>query len=186
MIPDHGLRLRLHPDPVLRERARPIDAVDATVRELAAAMVEIMRAHDGIGLAGPQVGVSRRIFVCDVPPFDDDGESEPASETAEHTDGPLVCINPEFEPLPDAERSGFDEGCLSLPGIRGEILRPETVRLTATDTKGQRFTLDCGGLLARCVQHEHDHLEGVMIIDKMNQMARLKNRRKIRELEADA
>ncbi|MEM1072262.1 MAG: peptide deformylase [Planctomycetota bacterium] len=177
-----GLWLRLHPDRVLRERAEPIGTVDETVRELVASMLEIMREADGIGLAAPQVGVSKRVFVCDVPgATGEQAESEPRTVT----DGPLVCIDPVIED-PSDERSPFDEGCLSLPGIRGDVIRPEVVRLSALGLDGARFTVVCGGLLARCVQHELDHLDGVLILDRMTQMSRLKNRRRIRELEAGA
>jgi peptide deformylase len=174
-----SLRLRIHPDPALRERAEAVASVDDEVRAIASRMIEIMREADGIGLAAPQVGVGMRIFVCDVPA--DPADPEPG-EAALGTEGPIVCINPEIVD-PSDERSPFDEGCLSLPGLRGDVIRPEEVTLRALDIQGEPFELRAGGLLSRCVQHEADHLDGVMIIDRMTQMARLKNRRKLREME---
>lgn len=179
MLEPTELRLRLHPDPALRVKASPVSEVDDRVRALAARMVEIMRESDGIGLAAQQVGLDIRLFVCDVPA--DPDELIPEGVTA-GTDGPMVCINPEFS-APSLERSPFEEGCLSLPGLRGDVIRPEVVTMRALDANGEAFQVTGGGLLARCWQHEADHLDGVLIIDRMTQMSRLKIRRKLRELE---
>ncbi len=179
MTDPSDLRLRQYPDPILRERAEPVDEVDDRVRGLARRMIEIMREADGIGLAAQQVGLTIRVFVCDVPADPDASETD---GVVTGTDGPMVCINPEFVDASD-ERSPFDEGCLSLPGLRGDVIRPEVVTLKALDAEGRPFEVRGGGLLARCWQHETDHLDGVLIIDRMTQMSRLKNRRKLRELE---
>lgn len=180
------LALRVHPDASLRGVCAAVGDVDDEVRGFAERLVEIMRAEDGIGLAAPQVGVKRRIFVCDVPADPRETES-PADKpgVAWATDGPLVCIDPTVSE-PSDERTPFEEGCLSIPGIRGDVIRPERIRLTATGIDGEAFSMVADGLLARCIQHELDHLNGVLIIDKFTQMSRLKNRRKIRELEAKA
>ncbi len=144
-------------------------------------MIEIMREQDGIGLAAQQVGLDIRLFVCDVPADPSEG-AEPAVATG--TDGPMICINPEIV-QPSDERSPFEEGCLSLPGLRGEVIRPEIVTLRALDAQGNPFEARGGGLLARCWQHETDHLDGVLIIDRMTQMSRLRIRRKLRDLERE-
>lgn len=173
------MQLRLHPDPALRVRATPVEAVDERVRAAAERMIEIMRESDGIGLAAQQVGLGIRLFVCDVPAHP--GEPE-IDGVALGTAGPIVCINPEIVD-PSDERSPFEEGCLSLPGLRGDVIRPEVVTLRALDADGKPFEIRGGGLLARCWQHEADHLDGVLIIDRMTQMSRLRVRRKLRELE---
>lgn len=176
------LRLVLYPAPILREPARPVGSVDEEIRRIAARMIEIMRQEDGIGLAAPQAGLGIRIFVCDVPP-PAEGEA-PGDGTLAWTEGPMVCINPEFVEF-GPSRSPFDEGCLSLPGIRGDVVRPETVRMRATGLDGKTFEVHASGLLARCLQHEADHLDGVLIVDKMSQMSRLKNRTRLRKLKGE-
>jgi len=170
----------LYPDPILREPARRVEAVDEEIRRIASRMIEIMREEDGIGLAAPQAGLGIRIFVCDVPPQPD--ATPPADGTQAWTNGPVVCINPEF-PEYGPTRSPFEEGCLSLPGIRGDVIRPEIVRMRATDLEGQPFEIHASGLLARCLQHEADHLDGVLIVDKFSQMSRLKNRTRLKQLK---
>ncbi|MGP1272492.1 MAG: peptide deformylase [Phycisphaerales bacterium] len=171
--------LRTLPDEALRQKCQPVETIDEALRSLTTRMIEVMREEEGIGLAAPQVGVGLRVFVCDVPGEPGDTDEEPGPAAA--TDGVLVCINPEITD-PSDERTPFEEGCLSIPHLRGDVIRPERVRLTATGLDGERFTLPTAGLLARCVQHEADHLDGVLIIDKLTQMARLKNRRRLREL----
>jgi peptide deformylase len=174
------LHLRLYPDPVLRVRCRPVDQIDAALRAHAHRMLELMHQHNGIGLAGPQAGLDLRLFVCDVP----EDEEPPAAGPGPATGGlgPLICINPVIAD-PSPERSAFDEGCLSLPGLRGDVVRPEAVTLHASDLDGRPFQIRAAGLLARCVQHELDHLDGVLIIDRMTHMSRMKNRRRLREME---
>ncbi|MCA9272428.1 MAG: peptide deformylase [Phycisphaerales bacterium] len=174
------LRLVLYPDPILREPAQPVGEITPEIRQIAARMIEIMREADGIGLAAPQAGLGLRIFVCDVPPPPE--PLEPEDGTQAWTDGPIVCINPEFPESGDA-RTPFEEGCLSLPGIRGDVVRPEIVRMRATDLEGKPFEIHASGLLARCLQHEADHLDGVLIVDKFTQMSRMKNRTRLRKLK---
>ena len=170
-----------HPDPVLRVKAAPITEITDDVRAVARRMIELMAYEEGIGLAAPQVGLSWRLFVAHVPEDAEEGRSA-AATPATATLAPVVYINPElsaFEGPPEP----FAEGCLSLPDIRGSVLRPPTVSITATDLAGNRFTQRATGLLARCWQHEVDHLDGVLIIDRMVQADRLKNRAKLRALE---
>ncbi|MEO1585152.1 MAG: peptide deformylase [Planctomycetota bacterium] len=173
------LQLTLYPDPVLRRRAAPVDEVTDDIRSLAQRMIEVMVESDGIGLAAPQVGIGLRIFVCHVPTDDAEPSDQSSGMSAA---GPMVCINPEIVD-PGDERSAFEEGCLSLPGLRGDVVRPEVVTLRALDIDGEPFEARADGLLARCWQHELDHLDGILIIDRMSQMGRLKVRRRLRELE---
>lgn len=142
-------------------------------------MIELMREEEGIGLAAPQVGLPWRMFVAHVPEDDTRSTSdEPPSASHEAQ----VYINPELFDL-RGEMVSLEEGCLSLPDIRGEIVRPHFASIRALDESGEPFTRHAQGLLSRCWQHEIDHLEGVLIIDRMTQMSRLKVRSAVRALE---
>jgi len=177
-----ALQIIYYPHPALREKALPVGEVTGEVRAIAERMLELMNEAEGIGLAAPQVGLGMRLFVVNVP----SSEDYPAdADPPEASDAPLVCIDPELSGFSD-ELEPYDEGCLSLPEITGSVRRPHEVTLTATGLDGERFTLRAGGLLARCIQHENDHLDGVLIIDKMQQLSRMKNRRAIKELEQQA
>jgi peptide deformylase len=175
-----SLHLRFHPDPALRVKARPVGEVTDNVREAAHRMLEIMRQEEGIGLAAPQVGLPWRMFVCMIPA---DPKAGPLPEhIKEHTDGqPMVCIDPQLSPVGGLE--SIEEGCLSLPDIRGQVNRQHAVVMEATNLDGERFEIQAVGLLARCIQHEVDHLDGVMIIDKFGQLDRLRTRSALRKLE---
>lgn len=178
-VDPRALTLQIYPAPVLRKRAAPVEAVTDEVRAVAARMIEMMRAEEGIGLAAPQAGLSWRLFVVDVPPSEDrSAETDPPTATR----GPVVYINPALS-RPVGVPTPSEEGCLSLPDIRGDVLRSPVITITATDLEGRPFTATAAGLLARCWQHELDHLDGVLIIDRMTQMSRLKNRAAIRDLE---
>lgn len=142
-------------------------------------MIQIMREAEGIGLAAPQVGLPWRMFVVDLPEGDDRSLSD-VPPTA--TPGPVVYINPELSE-PQGAPEPLAEGCLSLPEITGDVLRSPQIRIRATDTDGQTFEQEGRALLARVWQHENDHLDGVLIIDRMTQLSRLKNRSAIRSLE---
>jgi len=145
-------------------------------------MIELMFEAEGVGLAAPQVGLSWRLFVAHVPIGEGRTlESDPPTATAE----PVVYINPVLS-TPVGEIKPYDEGCLSLPDITGEVLRPEHITISAMDLEGKKFTRTAAGLLARCWQHESDHLDGVLIIDRMSQMSRLKNRTAVKKLERGA
>ena len=134
-------------------------------------MLRIMREEDGVGLAAPQVGESVRVFVTAA----QDGELAPER----------VYVNPVIVSY-DGPLDASEEGCLSLPGIRGTIRRPPRVTLRATGLDGEPFTLTSSGLLARCWQHEIDHLDGILIIDRMSAIDRLASRKPLRQLEASA
>lgn len=122
------------------------------------------------------------MFVLDVPEVKEGDDARSSKDDPPRaTDGPIVFINPVLKLEGPVE--GYEEGCLSLPDIRGDVLRPPIVTVTALNEQGKPFTLRAGGLLARCIQHETDHLDGVLIIDKMTQASRLKNRKRLRDLE---
>lgn len=160
----------LYPSPALRRMAQPIPAVTDLVRQVAARMVELMHAAPGVGLAGPQVGLDWRIFVAN-----------PTGQPADDR----VYINPVLTG-PSREQDDEEEGCLSLPGIRGEIRRPRQITIEATDLDGRRFTATSDDLEARVWQHECDHLDGVLIIDRMPRVDRMANRQALRQLEDQA
>ncbi len=163
------LQILHFPAPVLRTVAQPIDAIDDTVAAVAARMLDLMHEADGAGLAAPQVGLSWRMFVTKA----DDRRPD------------LVYVNPGLGEL-DSEFAVREEGCLSLPAITAEVRRPASATMTALDLAGREFTLRDDGLLARVWQHEIDHLDGVLIIDKMTPMDRIANRKPLKELEAAA
>jgi len=197
-----------HPADVLRQRAAPIAEITPAIKAIAARMIEIMRQEAGIGLAAPQVGLPIRMFIVDVPPTstepaardsgddsednedsdDSDEDLEPEDIRSADTDPPTatrglqVYINPVIT-RPSPGVIPFEEGCLSLPNIRGRVNRPDQVTITATNLRGEKFTSRAAGLLARCWQHEYDHLEGILIIDRMLQADRTKNRAKLKRLE---
>jgi len=164
-------RIVLYPAAVLRVRASAVGSIDASVKALVEDMYAVMRKEEGAGLAAPQVGASLRIFVTEARP----DENEPAA----------AYINPVVE-TSEGEPTLMNEGCLSLPEIRGDIRRPPRVTLSWTDLEGRRHTRTNEGMLARVWQHEFDHLEGVLIIDRMAPVDRLRARKPLKSLERDA
>jgi peptide deformylase len=146
-------RIRQYPDPVLRMVAREVTTFDQDLSRLAHEMIELMRDAQGIGLAANQVGVLQRIFVLEI-------EDEVQ----------LVAVNPTITPLPELEVS--DEGCLSLQHVHVPVERHLALRLDAQDERGNPFQLELEGLAARAVQHELDHLDGTLILDRTTQEAR--------------
>jgi len=161
--------LVLHPHPVLRRRADPIGEIDGQIRDLAEQMIRIMHEEDGYGLAAPQVGESLRLFVTQRE--DDEGDASG-----------IVYINPRIIRV-EGTLEAQEEGCLSLPDIRGSVRRQPIVEIEATDLDGRAFRMESSELMARCWQHEMDHLDGVLIIDRMSVMDRLVNRKKLKALE---
>jgi peptide deformylase len=156
--------IRIVGDPVLRQRAREVTDIDAALVRLADDMVDTMYAAPGLGLAATQIGVQQRFFVYDV-----------GDET-----GPHVIVNPVIE-----ESDGewlYDEGCLSVPGLSWEILRPKTVHLTGVDLDGNEVSVEADELLARLYQHELDHLDGVLLIDRLDEDQQREAKRAVREL----
>jgi len=164
------LQIVLHPAPVLRAVATPVEGVTEEVQAVAERMLELMHEAEGIGLAAPQVGLPWRMFVTRDP---DDREA---------VSGGCVFINPAVE-IVDATPEESEEGCLSLPGIEVLVRRPVGIRMTATGLDGDRLVQERADHFARVYQHELDHLNGTLIIDRMSTMDRLRNRRAIRDLE---
>ncbi|MEH6580651.1 MAG: peptide deformylase [Halioglobus sp.] len=151
------------PDSRLRTKAKPVLKVSDKTRSLITDMLETMYAAPGIGLAATQVNVHERILVIDV--------SEEQSQ-------PQVFINPEVEIL-DTEVGEYDEGCLSVPGFYETVNRPKKVSVTALDDQGQAFTRELEGLLAICLQHEIDHLDGKLFVDYISPLKRQRIRKKL-------
>lgn len=157
-------RLRLFGDPVLTAPAATVTEIDAALASLAAGMVETMREEDGLGLAAPQVGVQKRLFVYQMGP-----------------DSPVVTVvNPTIAES-DGEW-GFDEGCLSLPGLYFPIVRPKRVLLTGWDLDGREVEIEADELEARCLQHEMDHLDGVLLLSHLDADQRKKALKALRRL----
>lgn len=189
-----SLHLVTYPAPILRQKSRPVEAVTAEVRGVADRMIAVMRSEEGIGLAANQIGLAWRLFVADVPAASGvprEGDPDSQRDFAERrldadppgaTSGPRVYINPRIVRY-EGEIVPREEGCLSLPEITGEVRRPPIVTIEAVDVEGRPFTARAGGLLARCWQHEIDHLDGVLIIDRFTQLSRIKNRSAVRDLE---
>jgi peptide deformylase len=151
-----------YPDPRLRKKAAPVAVVDDALRQLADDMLETMYAAKGVGLAATQVDVHKRLIVLDV---------------SESRDQPLVLINPE---LLKKEGSGpGEEGCLSLPGIYDKLSRATHIRVRALGRDGASFEMDADGLLAVCIQHEMDHLEGKLFVDYLSELKRQLIRRRL-------
>ena len=143
--------IRTDEDPVLRKKARHIDQVDAKVQGLIEDMIETMYDADGVGLAAPQVGILKRVVVIDI--YDETGVK--------------VLVNPEI--IAEEGEQEEVEGCLSLPGKAGVVKRPARVTVKAQNEKGEAFTIEGTGLLARALCHEIDHLDGVLFTDKVTE-----------------
>lgn len=153
------------PDPVLRAQSEPVERVDADLRRLISDMFETMYKAPGIGLAAVQVAVPRRLLVIDLQ------EPESDEEDAPPVKDPHVFINPEILHRSDA-RKVYNEGCLSIPDQYAEIERPDIVRLRWTDQKGKERESEFGGLMSVCIQHEVDHLNGILFIDHLSRLKR--------------
>jgi len=164
------LNIRVYPDPVLKKEAEPVSEVDDDVRQVLADMVETMYAAGGVGLAAPQVGISRRMVVIDI------SDPEDAAERRL-----LRLVNPEI-----VERQGkivWEEGCLSLPGVVAEVERSSKVVAHALDPDGNPIEISAEGLMAVAIQHELDHLDGILFIDRLSRLRRkfiLKDFEKVR------
>lgn len=143
-------------DEVLREKCTPVTVFDDALHILIEAMYETLENADGIGLAAPQVGVDKRFFIVSLP----DGTKK-------------EFINPEITGY-SVETSPYEEGCLSVPGVYHDVVRPSKVIVTAKDADGVEFTLKASGLMARVIQHEYDHLDGVLFVDRLSEDERAK------------
>jgi len=174
------------PDPILKQISAPVENFDDDLRSLVADMFETMYDAPGIGLAAIQVGVPLRVLVIDLQPEDEDAEPEVCTAHGghEHSHQPLkkeprVFINPEvFEE--SEELSVYNEGCLSVPDIYADVERPARIRARWQDIDGKAHEEDIDGMLATCLQHEMDHLEGIVFLDRVS---RLKRQMAIKKLE---
>ncbi|WP_299770754.1 peptide deformylase [uncultured Pseudoteredinibacter sp.] len=152
------------PDPRLRTTAEEVDEVNDEIRTLVDDMFETMYDAPGVGLAATQINVHKRVVVIDV---------------SEEQNEPLVFINPSVEVLDQDSLHDYDEGCLSVPGFYETVSRPDQIRVTALDRDGKSFSLEPDGLLAVCIQHELDHLNGKLFVDYISNMKRQRIRKKL-------
>ncbi|HZI12820.1 MAG TPA: peptide deformylase [Myxococcus sp.] len=157
------------PDPVLKQKSRPVAKVDDSIRTLVKDMFETMYASEGVGLAAPQVGVLQRVIVLDTTP------SQPESR-------PMVMINPELIGLEG--KLMYNEACLSIPGESEDVERAAVVTVKFLDVDGQEQTLRCDGLLAIAVQHETDHLNGIVYVDHVSTLKREFIRKRMKRVRA--
>jgi peptide deformylase len=179
------LPVHTYGDPILRQQTVPVESDSMELQQLIDDMIETMRGAAGIGLAAPQVGRRERIFVVDLGPLVD--EDDPESLT--WPEQPMVFVNPTVE-----EETGddieFEEGCLSIPDLKEYVERPDTIHLTYLDRRLEKQDLKATDMLARVIQHEYDHLEGVLFIDRISPFRRKLLRRRLRgmaegDVEAD-
>ena len=157
------LQILEFPDPRLRKIAKPVTVFDEELEHLIEDMLETMHDAEGIGLAATQVNVHKRLLVIDV---------------SENRDAPQVFINPEFEII-EHELSEYNEGCLSVPGFYETVSRPRAVKITAQDAKGEKIEQAAEGILATCIQHEIDHLDGKLFVDYLSTLKRHRIRAKL-------
>jgi peptide deformylase len=173
--------IRPYGDPVLRAVGEPVREFGAPLRTLGDAMLRAMKTAKGIGLAAPQVGLSLQLFVMDVhdedfAPVLDGKERQPEDIM------PMLLANAVVT-VPPGEPETYTEGCLSFPGVTGDVERVERAIVRYRDADGAPHVLECAGLLARCVQHEHDHCQGVLFIDRMTRAHQLLTAAKVKKLK---
>lgn len=180
------LRIRLYGDSVLREKAQPITRFDAALKAFASDMIDTLHKEEGYGVAAPQVGQSVRMFVVDmrndyghVFTYSYNGKTPPPDILF-----PLVIINPVFT-AKSIKTDTLSEACMSLPDVRVPVTRPEQVTISFQDTEGNFHTLESNGMLAKCIQHEYDHLDGILIIDSASAALRERLRSKLTCIRRD-
>lgn len=166
---DSPLKIRIYGDPVLRAVARPVEKITPELQQLARDMLQAMYAADGVGLAAPQIGKSIRLVVIDI-----------AREESERN--PIVLFNPEVFPDDESDLAIAEEGCLSVPDIWAEVARPDRVTVKALDIDGQPFEMTVEGHLARAVQHEADHLDGRLFVDRISPTDRAMLQSKLKKM----
>jgi len=179
-----SLKISYFGDPILRKKGSKVEDFDESLLKFSKEMLVLMHESEGIGLAAQQVGEAIQFCVVEVP---------------EHPDYPMTCIfdgkalspslvmpmslaNPKVKVLPSDEYY-YEEGCLSFPGINADVARPERILVTYQDLDGVEHTLECDGLLARCIQHEVDHLNGVLFIDRMEKQTYAGIKKEVQELK---
>lgn len=171
------LPVHTYGDPILREQTVVVEQDSPELQELIDSMIDTMHGAAGIGLAAPQVGRRERVFVVDVSPMID----EEYPETLEWPDQPMVFVNPVIEEESD-EECDYEEGCLSIPDIREDVTRPEAILIRYQDRHLNPVVLEADDLLARVIQHEYDHLEGVLFIDRISPFRRRLLKRRLRDM----
>jgi len=159
----------IYGDPVLRETAEPVEEISQETKDLVSDLIGTLKDAQGLGLAAPQIGVLKRVFIVDLSAID-------------ITASLRAFINPEIVATSE-EKSTFEEGCLSFPGLYQKIDRPANVTVRATDVDGKKFELEADGMLARAVLHEYDHLDGVLFIDRMSPLTRTMLKGRLRKLQ---
>ncbi len=165
MIDLEKCQITRYPSEVLANKAEPVEKIDENIRQFVKKMVEIMMERKGIGFAAPQAGVSLRLFIISL-----DGTAQNVK----------VYINPTV--IPNGALVSNEEGCLSVPGVFTKIRRYKKCKVTATDLDGKEFSEEAEGLYARALQHEYDHIEGMTIVNRMTQTARIAHRRQLKKL----
>jgi peptide deformylase len=163
------LKILTYPDPKLREISQPVEIFDDKLKTLTENMLATMYDSKGIGLAAPQVGVLQRVVTIDTRPKDEEGrryKDEEMGELEKTITQPLILINPRI--IKGDGKTTFDEGCLSVPSFYETVQRYETIEVETYDLKGNKKTFKTDGLLAICIQHELDHLEGKLFIDHLS------------------
>lgn len=166
MIDIEKCQITHYPAGVLAQRAKPVAKVDDSIRRLVDKMIDLMLKNKGVGFAAPQAGVSLRLFIISL-----DGSRENVR----------VYVNPTVTSM--GELDATDEGCLSVPGIYTKIRRYKKCEVTATDLDGNEFKDQAEGLYARALQHEYDHIEGMTIVNRMGQTARITHRKQLKKLQ---
>lgn len=174
--------------PALRKVSEPVDAITNEIRTLSERMIATMREHDGIGLAAPQIGDNRRMYVIEIPPPPEDEDAiAPClspGEMALMPKMPMALINPILSEFSD-EQCDYNEGCLSIPELTAPVTRSRYVKLEAQLLDGSHVSLTCGGLLARCLMHEQDHLDGILFIDHISEEDRTEMQPELDQMAAD-
>lgn len=151
------LDIRIYPDPILKKKSRSVKKITEKERKLSYDMIEAMRSNEGVGLAAPQVGISKRIIVV---------------EDQENNNQALILIDPRI--VKRRGKSHFCEGCLSVPGVTSDIVRAESIAVESLNLDGEVLKIETSGILARIIQHEIDHLDGVLFIDRVSFFKRKK------------
>ena len=173
-------------DPGLRAKGNRIEIIDDRIRELAANMLETMHAAHGVGLAAQQIGEALQLTVLDISAVEDDRPSTlklDGNDIDPKTAMPLVLVNPEIELVGETEEG--TEGCLSFPEITGDIERAQSVTVRAQNLEGGTIQIEAGGFLARAIQHEGDHLNGILFIDRMRSAAKVALSGRLRRLQKE-
>jgi peptide deformylase len=179
------LSIRQYGDPALRAKGKRLDKIDNRIRELATDMIETMHAANGVGLAAQQIGEALQLTVLDISQV----EEQPSRMKLNGQDAdpksamPLVLINPEIELCTETEMG--TEGCLSFPEIRGEIERAKSIIVRAQSLDGDKIAIEASGFLARAIQHEVDHLDGILFIDRMSSAAKAALSSRLKRLQKE-